>query len=165
MATTASATTAGYQLARDLKRIARGRSGNEGKALGPFLLKFAPAANIPTTNLDLADDLYILADFSDVANFFLTWLGVTLGDLDGAIGLVWDLVALDAAGAVDRVLINDSTVGRTAGSDELDANAGHQGYNLGGKRLAFRIVTAATTPAAGSVVLIVEGYADMETFT
>jgi hypothetical protein len=164
-AATVQATTGRSQLRRDLLRIQRGRSGRDNLVKSAFMLKFAPTANIPTTALDEANDKWVIADFTDVPHFYLSNLSVTMADLDGATGLVWDLVALTAAGVVDRVLINDSTVGRTAGFDELDANLGHLGYDLGGKRVAINIVTAATTPAAGAVSLVIEGYGDMETFT
>lgn len=158
-AATALSASAKYLFKQIFMRAQRQRKGDY-KLRGSHLLHITAGA-IPTTSLDDADDIWVIADFSDTPELYLSGRGqVTITDVDGATALVWDLVLLDAAGATDKVLINDSTVGRAAGFDELDENVGLVGYNAGGKRLALKIVTAAGTPAAGTVTVDLEVYFD-----
>lgn len=141
-------------------RAQRQRKGDY-KLRGSHLLHVT-AGTIPTTSLNDAADIWVMADFSDSPEVYLSGRGqITLPELDtGTNQLVWSLVAINADDSVAKTLINASTVGRAAGVDELDVDAGLVGYNVGGKRIAMKIGTAANAPAAGEVSLDIEVYFD-----
>ena len=119
---------------------------------------------LATTSLDDTDDKVILDKFPARCRIMDGF--VILGDLDGATGLVWDLstaTALD--GTVGTVLISNSTVGRSAGSDSVDEAA--RGTAADGDYLMFHTNTAATTPASSTIewhVFIVEDN-DLQSFS
>ena len=106
---------------------------------------------LATTNLDDSDDKVIFYKFP--SNTIMWTLLAAVTDVDSATGLVWDLSTATATdGTVGSVLINDSTVGRSAGSDGLEAvNLG--GLDVSGTYLMWHTSTAATTPVAGTATI------------
>jgi len=112
---------------------------------------FDVTTELATTQLDDANDDTNLLQFPQNSRLWDVW--VDLDDLDtgGTPALVWDLVveATDGTGTV--VLINDSTVGQTAGTDTLDTRQTSLLIDVSLKYLQFRIVTKAATAAAGTL--------------
>lgn len=111
---------------------------------------------LATTSLDDTDDKVILDKFPARAKVMDGF--VILGDLDGATSLVWDLsTATDLIGTVGTVLISNSTVGRSAGSDTIDEAA--RGTDASADYLMFHTNTASGTPASSTIewhILVVE---------
>lgn len=151
-AATVNSAAASYETKRICLTAKRHRAG--AKLSGEHLIHVA-AGTIPATSVNDANDIWVLLDLRDIPEVYLTGRGqITLPELDtGTNLLVWDLVVINADDSVDKVLINDSTIGRAAGTDEFDVDAGLVGYNVGGKRIAMKTVTAANVAAAGAVVL------------
>lgn len=89
------------------------------------------------------------------------WL-VSVDDLDGATGLVWDLqlnAEEDGSGTTTTTLISGSTVGRTAGTDALDAATAAATYTAltvddSETWLQVKFTTKPTTAAAGTIRVI-----------
>lgn len=114
---------------------------------GPGIYAIAGEYELATTSLDDNDDKVILDALP--ARFHVLGGTVHVDDLDSATGLVWDLsTSTDLTGTVGTVLIADSTVGRSAGSDSLDETK--VGTDVGGEYLMLHVNTAATTPVAGT---------------
>jgi hypothetical protein len=113
---------------------------------GPAPYWLSGKYTIATTSLDDTDDKVIVEKFPARCRIMDAF--VVVADLDGATGLVWDLsTSTDLIGTVGTVLISNSTVGRSAGSDSIDEAA--RGTAADGDYLMFHTNTAATTPAAG----------------
>jgi hypothetical protein len=159
-AATVLSDSAKYLFHRIFMRAIRGRKSDD-KMRGAHMLHIT-AGTIPTTSLNDANDIWVLADFTDTPHLYLSGRGqITLPELDtGTNLLVWSLVLINAADTVVKTLISASTVGRAAGFDEFDADAGLVGYDAGLLRLAMKIGTAANVPVAGAVVVDMEVYFD-----
>jgi methyl coenzyme M reductase beta subunit len=115
----------------------RGHRVSDG-SLYPVTLSVPLAA----TQLDDTDDKTIF--FEAPPRTFLWGAKITLTDLDTATNLVWDLSTATATdGTVGTVLISNSTVGRSAGSDFLDADLAP--VDISELYLMFHVNTAGTT--------------------
>lgn len=137
---------------RQLKRVNNYRQNVKNDPGGIFGFSTG-AQTVATTNIDDADDAMFFIQFPN--NTYLLNLQYTWTDVDSATAFVWDAVTstTGASGGTEVVLINDSTTGQAAGSDELDANAGHVLRDVSNLYLGFRVVTAAGTPVAGTVTI------------
>jgi len=110
------------------------------------------AKAVATTNIDDIGDAMFFVQFP--ANTYLLDLQYTWSDVDSASLFQWDGVTstTGASGGTEVTLISNSTVGRTAGSDELDADQGHFMRDVSNLYLGFK-VDAAATAVAGTLTI------------
>lgn len=112
-------------------------------------MAYADTYTVPTTAIDEANDILRLCRYPGGA--YLSKMRITATDMDtnATPALVFDIVVTDANDTVKAVLINDTTIGQGAGSKVLDD--AEVGEFVGGYWLALKTVTAAATPAAGTL--------------
>lgn len=123
---------------------------------------FGDSYTIATTSLDDAGDIRRLYLFP--AGAYLTDLRVTVTDSDthATPTLVFDVVSTDSSDVVSDVFINDTDIGQGGGTARV-ANTGIGQY-IGGKYLAFKVVTAAATPAAMTLTLFLSYAVGINTY-
>lgn len=108
--------------------------------------------SLATTNIDNADDGVVFYQFPSAAYLWDLSVYATDMDTNATPTLVFDVGIGDSDGAVDTVLINDTTIGQGAGRDDLDATV-QKWVNCSSKYLMIDIVTAAATAAAGTLTV------------
>lgn len=137
---------------RNLKRVNAYDKNVKYDPTGVFAFNTG-AKTVATTNIDDAGDAVFFVQFP--SNTYLIDLQYTFTDVDDATAFVWDAVTstTGASGGTEVVLINNSTAGQAAGSDELDRNAGHFLRDVSNLYLGFKVDTASGTPAAGTLTI------------
>lgn len=140
-----------YNFREYLLRNTRDRKRPGDLPRGVYAFTFE--AEVPTTSTDEQDDEYRLGYFPENYNIYLVDLQVTTDDLDthATPTAVFDVNIDD--GSTEVTLINNSTVMQGGGSDRLDTDGGHLLRSVSGNWLGIKMVTAAATPAAGTVTL------------
>jgi hypothetical protein len=106
--------------------------------------------SIATTSLDDVGDEVTLLEFPRNTRLLGLQVQMTDCDTDGAPALVVDFNAEDASGT-ETTLIDNTDVGQGGGYDELDVDVGAFGLDVSDQTLRMKVVTAAATPAAGTV--------------
>lgn len=106
------------------------------------------ALTVATTAIDETNDEHFGLKFP--GDTYLIDLQATATDMDTGNAVVLDVIVEDDAGT-EVVLINASTIGQGAGSDELDADGGHLLRDISNHFLGFKVETLATTPVAGTI--------------
>jgi len=112
----------------------------------PVLIGWKEA--VLTTDIDDIDDILRLSPLFGPDTVLHSFYG-TPSDLDGATGLVYDIVWITAAGVVTLTLVSGSTKGQAASGTDPIADAARFRH-VGAGYLAMKVTTAATTPAAGT---------------
>lgn len=116
---------------------------------GLWLIPVDITTELATTQIDDAADVTQLFLFPDPAYLWdLDVLVVDDLDTNATPTLVWDLDIDD--GTTSTTIINNSTVGQSAGTDALDSLPTTRGMSCAGAYLELTIVTAAATAAAGT---------------
>jgi hypothetical protein len=136
----------------------KAHSYNAQHPLSPSGLKiFRGEVSLATTQLDDVGDETYFFRFPKVA--YLSRLQVQLTDCDtnATPTLVVDFNTDD--GTTEVTYINNSDIGQAGGFDELDLGINTLGKNVKNQYLSMKVVTAAATPAAGTLIYKVEYYA------
>lgn len=108
---------------------------------------------VPTEALDSADEQVLLYQFATNPFGNECWLEnciLSVEDLDGGAGLVFDVGLGDEDGVIDTVLVTGSTAGQ-AGGTEVVIDYADLPVDVSGLFLILDVTTAAVTPTAGDV--------------
>lgn len=110
------------------------------------------AQTVAATNTETANDLLFTFQFPN--DCYLYDLQVTVTDLDSGANLVFDVITSDtgASGGTEVVLINDTSIGQTGGSDELDRNNGLMLSDVSGLYLGIKVGTGAAAGAQAGTI-------------
>jgi hypothetical protein len=120
-------------------------------ALNPF----RNTVTVATTQIDeVGDDVLLYGPFPAGSYFLVPSLLVTASAIDshGTPTAVVDFGIGDSDGVIDTVLINDSDIGQSGGTDYPDAATAFGLVDVGGKYLICTVVTAPATAAAGTIL-------------
>lgn len=149
-AATRTASTAGLTVAQGLMAaVERKAEVFENTPLSVVLLQFV--VSVKTTNIDDAADEVLIAYFPGETYLLALAITATDMDTDATPALVFDINRDDLT--TETTLINNTTIGQGGGSDDLDADGGHMGRWLTDSYLSMKTVTAADTPAAGTLTV------------
>lgn len=134
--------------------ISKRRRKNTGSPQRPQgLEEIAVTVGLLTTDIDDIGDNVALFQFP--ANCRLWGLSLEVDDLDthATPTITFDIaLSAAAAGTSQTVLINDSTAAQGGGVDGIDAMT-YIGYDVSNMYLCFQCAAAASTGAAGDIVI------------
>lgn len=117
---------------------------------------FDNTVTVATTQInEIGDDVLLFGPFPSGSYFITDTLIVTASDIDsgGTPAVVLDFGVSDSDGVIDTVLIDDTSIGQTGGSDATDEAVKHVAglLDVGGKYITCTVVTAPATAAAGTI--------------
>ena len=116
------------------------------------------SAELPTTSLDEANDIYEIIYFPANRSVYIMAMECTADDLDSGAtpALVFSVNAFD--GSTTKTYIASTSIGQGGGSDSMDADLGLMSYDVGGYYLCTKVGTGAATAATGTIKLNVLVY-------